>query len=133
MPVVDHHVSKRQLLAKKFVTLKPRDVGTGDTTPAKLIAEFVPGVPFVVEAVQVFVGAIVSEVTLDVLIGTTSVLAAAIVDPTANTRAAPTLAAASARSGSATDAIKVTGLSDGSGTAGDIQVVLTLVSPTAAY
>jgi len=134
MPVVDRHVSKRTLLAKKVVTLQPRDIVAGDTTPAKLIAEFKPGVPFEVESVQVFNGAVATEATLDVLIGTTSVLAAAVVDPTAATRQQPTLATAkSARQGTSSDLIKVTGMSDGSGTLDDIQVIITLISPYSAY
>ena len=134
MPVVDRHVSKRTLLAKHTVTLKPRDVVAGDTTPAKLIAEFLPGVPFEVQDVQLFAGAVAAGVDIDVLIGTTSVLAAAIADPTAATRVDPTLATArSARQGTSTDLLKVTGLSDGSGTLADIQVLVTLISPTSAW
>ena len=134
MPVVDRHVSKRTFLAKQVLTLKPRNIVAGDTTPAKLIAEFKPGVPFEVESVQVFAGAVATVATLDVLIGTTSVLAAAIADPTAATRVQPTLATAkSARMGVATDVIKVTGLSDGSGTLDDIEVIITLISPTAGW
>ena len=125
-PIVDHSVSKSHLVGRTVVTLKPRDIVAGDTTPAKLIAEFLPGVPFFVEDVQYFGGAVAAGADLDVLIGSTSVLAAAISDPTAATRLQPTLAAASARLGTATDLIKVTGLSDGSGTLADIQVVITL-------
>ncbi len=132
-PVVDRHVSKRTFLAKQVVTLKPRDITTADTTPAKLIAEFQPGVPFEIEEVQYFGGAVVAGADLDVLIGSTSVLAAAISDPAAATRVSPTLAARSARRGTASDLIKVTGLSDGSGTLDDIQVMLTLIAPTMAY
>lgn len=133
-PVVDRHVSKRTLLAKHVVTLKPRDITTGDTTPAKLIAEFKPGVPFEIESVQYFGGAVVAGADVDVLIGATSVLAAAISDPTAATRQDVTLSTTRAdRKGTATDLIKVTGLSDGSGTLADIQIILTLISPTAAY
>jgi len=128
-PIVDHSVSKVNLVGRTIVTLKPRDIATGDTTPAKLIAEYLPGVPFFVEDVQYFGGAVAAGADLDVLIGTTSVLAAAISDPTAATRLRPTLAAGSARGGSAADVIKVTGLSDGSGTLADIQVVITLAGP----
>ena len=126
-PIVDHSVSKSFLVGRTIITLTPRDIVAGDTTPAKLIAEYLPGVPFRVEDVQYFGGAVAAGADLDVLIGTTSVLAAAISDPVAATRLRPTLAAASARLGVATDVIKVTGLSDGSGTLADIQVVITLV------
>ena len=128
-PIVDHSVSKAHLVGRTIITFKPRDIVAGDTTPAKLIAEYLPGVPFIVEDVQYFGGAVAAGADLDVLIGATSVLAAVIADPTAATRLQPTLAAGSARGGTATDVIKVTGLSDGSGTLADIQVLVTLVGP----
>lgn len=130
-PIVDHSVSKNSLAGRTVVTLKPRDVVAGDTTPAKLIAEFLPGVPFVVEDVQLFAGAVAAGVDIDVLIGSTSVLVAVIADPTAATRVQPALSAAAALGGTATDLIKVTGLSDGSGTLADIEVFITLTGPGA--
>ncbi len=115
MAVKDRNVEKNANVALECLTFDLGTTATGQT--ALLTDAAIPGYDFRVEKVEVFATAVTAAITVNVLIGTTSVLASAIT-PVANTVVAGTLATAyTARAGTATGELRVRYTSDGTGAA----------------
>lgn len=115
MAVKDRNVEKDANVALECITLELGTTATGQS--ALLTDAVVPGYDFLVTKVEAFATSVTAAITMDVLIGTVSVLASAIT-PVANTVVAGTLATAyTARQGTSTGEIRLRYTSDGTGAA----------------
>lgn len=115
MSVRDRHMSKTGYTARKCITLHIGTTATSQT--GKKTDGTIPGFAFEVTRVEVNALTVTATISVDVQIGTTSVLTGAIT-PVAATPTAGTLSSTLASTrGDATEAINVLYTSNGSGAA----------------
>lgn len=118
--ISDYKMDKAGKAALKCITLVLGTSATGAT--AVLRDALIPGFNFYVERVEVFAKTVTATISVDVLIGTVSVLASAIT-PVADTPTAGTLAtAAASRRGTSTDELRLRYTTNGTGAATDLRV-----------
>lgn len=115
MAVNDAKIHPKAKVALKCVDLH---IGTTSTGQTGLLTDAVtPGFPFHVESVEVMATAVTATISVDVQIGSTSVLASAVT-PVANTPTAGTLSSTAANLfGHATEVLKLKYTSNGTGAA----------------
>lgn len=113
--IKDYKLDPAGKIALKCLKLS---LGTSAVSQTALLSDAVtPAFPFKVERVEVMATAVTATISVDVQIGSTSVLSAAIT-PVANTPTAGTLSATTAnRIGSATGILKLKYTSNGAGAA----------------
>lgn len=127
MSVRDRDIDKTAKVVEKTITFQVDEVGNGVSAATR--GQFKPGFAFEVVGVQCFARDVTAQASVDVQIGSTSVLSAAIdLDATGDaTRADGTLSATLAsRRGSASDVISVKPTTDGGGDISDLTVYVTL-------
>ena len=116
MSTQDRNTHKDAYIARECVLLVAPATATAQADLE--VDEIVPGFPFEVVRVEAHATAVTATITLDVKIGTTSVLASAIT-PVANTATAGTLSTtlASRQGAASTSTIRLHYTSNGSGAA----------------
>lgn len=115
MSVTDNKLDKAGKASLKCITM---ELGTSATDAAAVLVDaLVPGFNFVVERVEAYAKTVTATISLDVLIGATSVLSAPIT-PVADTPTAGSLVSSKlTRKGSATSELRFRYTTNGTGAA----------------